>query len=109
MIEHGTGINPWTEWARIELAQLRNEEYVLPTVRKDYSGILVCLSKTEWPDLSAYTDPEVKWVMHKPWHAGIIVVSPDSARVQHLLTTYTERFANDFVARGEVLETGRVG
>ena len=45
MIEHGTGINPWTEWARIELAQLRGEDYVLPTVRKDYSGILVCLSK----------------------------------------------------------------
>jgi ATP-grasp domain len=109
MIEHGTGINPWTEWARIELAQLRNEDYVLPTVRKDYSGILVCLSKTEWPDLSAYNDPEVKWVMRKPWHAGVIVVSPESSRVQSLLNTYAERFANDFVARGEVLETGRVG
>ena len=109
MIEHGTGINPWTEWARIELAQLRNEAYVLPAVRKDYSGILVCLSKTEWPDLSAYTDPEVQWVMRKPWHAGVIVVSPDSHRVQSLLDQYAERFANDFVARGEVLETGRVG
>jgi hypothetical protein len=108
MIEHGTGINPWTEWARIELAQLRGEEYTPPIARKDYSGILVCLSKHEWPDLSAYDDPEVKWVMHKAWHAGIIVVSPESNRVQHLLTTYAERFAQDFVARGEVLETARV-
>jgi hypothetical protein len=108
MIEHGTGINPWTEWARIELAQLRGEEYTPPIARKDYSGILVCLSKHEWPDLSAYDDPEVKWVMHKAWHAGVIVVSPESNRVQHLLTTYAERFAQDFVARGEVLETGRV-
>jgi carbamoylphosphate synthase large subunit len=109
MIEHGTGINPWAEWARIELAQLRGEDYTLPITRKDYSGILVCLSRYEWSDLSSYDDPEVKWVMRKAWHAGVIVVSPESSRVQNLLNQYAERFANDFVARGEVLETGRVG
>ena len=107
MIEHGTGINPWTEWARIELAQFRGEPYTLPPVRPDHAGILVCLSQQEWPDLSGYTDPEVKWCMHKAWHAGLIVASPDAARVAALLEDYAERFARDFVAKGEVLDTGR--
>ena len=107
MIAHGTGVNVWAEWARIELAQLRGEDYALPKARKDYAGILVCLSKYEWPDLSDYNDAEVKWVMQKPWHAGVIVVSPDNARVQSLLNSYAERFGEDFVATGEVLETQR--
>ncbi len=107
MIEHGTGINPWVEWARIELALHRGEAYTLPSVRPDYAGILVCLSRQEWPDLSGYTDPEVQWRMHKAWHAGLIVASPDAARVAALLESYAERFAQDFVAQGHVLDTGR--
>ena len=107
MIEQGTGINPWTEWARIELAQLRGESYTLPTARRDSAGILVCLAKQEWPDLAAYADPEVIWRMHKPYHAGLIVTSPDSARVQTLLNHYAERFAQDFLTTGKPLETAR--
>jgi len=107
MIEHGTGINPWTEWARIELALHRGEAYTLPPVRPDCAGILVCLSRQEWPDLSGYSDPEVQWRMHKAWHAGLIVASPDAARVAALLESYAERFAQDFVAQGHVLDTGR--
>jgi biotin carboxylase len=108
MIEHGTGLNPWKEWARIELAQLRGEEYALPPIKQNYAGILVCLAKEEWPNLSRYDAPEVVWRMHKPWHAGLIVVSPDSARVQSLLNQYAAQFAHEFVAHGEALETGRV-
>jgi len=49
----------------------------------------------------------VQWRMHKAWHAGLIVASPDAARVAALLESYAERFAQDFVAQGEVLDTGR--
>ena len=107
MIECGTGINPWTEWARIELAQLRGETYSLPTARNDYAGILVCLARQEWPDLTSYDAPEVVWRMHKPYHAGLIATSPDHARVQVLLNEYVDRFAQDFLTTGKPLETAR--
>ncbi len=107
MIECGTGINPWTEWARIELAQLRGETYSLPTARNDYAGILVCLARQEWPDLTSYDAPEVVWRMHKPYHAGLIATSPDHTRVQTLLNSYVDRFAQDFLTTGKPLETAR--
>lgn len=108
MIEHGTGINPWVEWARMELAQARGEEYELPAPRGHYSGILVCLARQEHPDLSAYTDPEIVWRIPKKYHAGLIVASPDAERVRALLEGYAERFAHDFLTRAQPWETGRM-
>jgi hypothetical protein len=49
----------------------------------------------------------VVWRLRKPFHAGLIVVSPDAARVQALLDDYAARFARDFLARAEPWETGR--
>jgi len=108
MIEHGTGINPWVEWARMELATVRGDTYQLPGTQPNYAGILVCLARQERPDLSGYTDPEVAWRMHKPYHAGLIVVSPDAGRVQALLNHYAERFAQDFLTQATPMETGRM-
>jgi hypothetical protein len=108
MIEHGTGVNPWVEWARIELAGLRGEPYRLAQPRADTAGILVCLAKSEHPDLSSYADPEVVWRMQKPYHAGLIVRSPDAARVDALLDDYAGRFAAQFLIQGKPLETGRM-
>jgi hypothetical protein len=107
MIEQGTGINPWVEWARLELARHRGVPYVLPAVRQQHSGILVCLSRSEHPDLSGYSDPEVVWRMHKPYHAGLIVTSPDANRVEMLLNGYAERFAHDFLTQARPMDTGR--
>lgn len=107
MIEAATNVNPWREWARIEVANARGEQYRLGEARADAAGIAVCLARMEWPDLSSFDAPEVVWRMNKAWHAGLIVRSPDAARVQQLLNDYKERFAAEFVTRGEVLETGR--
>ncbi|BCX02200.1 MAG: hypothetical protein KatS3mg053_0138 [Candidatus Roseilinea sp.] len=107
MIEHAAGVNPWVEWARMEVAHFRGEDYTLPAVRRHYAGILICLARQEHPDLSGYDDPEVVWRLKKRHHAGLIVVSPDAARVQALLDSYARRFAEDFLARAEPWETGR--
>jgi biotin carboxylase len=107
MIEHGTGVNPWVEWARMEVAQVRGETYRLPTARPEYSGILVCLARQEHPDLSRYSDPEVVWRMSKKHHAGLIVASSDPERVEALLDAYARRFAEEFLTRAEPWETGR--
>jgi biotin carboxylase len=97
-VEYATGANLWREWARIEIANLRGENYQLPQTHSGYAGLINCLACQEWPDLSAYSDPEVMWKLSKKYHAGLIVSSPDAARVQSLLNSYAERFSHDFLA-----------
>jgi len=97
-VDYATGINLWTEWARIECAHLRGQSYKLPDVRGGYSGVINCLARQEWPDLSGYAEPEIVWKMAKKNHAGLIVASPDAARVEALLNDYSARFAQDFLA-----------
>jgi hypothetical protein len=97
MVEAATGVNLWREWAKIEIADARGEGYRVPEHRQDYAGVLVCLAKQEWPDLSAYTEPEIVWRMHKHHHAGLIVASSDPKRVQELLESYMARFYEDFL------------
>ena len=74
------------------------EKYKLPQTHSGYAGIINCLARQEWPDLSGYDDPEMVWRMNKKFHAGLIVASPDAARVETLLNNYAERFAHDFLA-----------
>ncbi len=107
MIEHATGVNLWVEWARIELARIHGDAYVPPTPRADFAGILVCLSHQQQPDLARYNAPEVVWRMQKPYHAGLILASPDPRRVEQLLGDYAQRFATEFMTRVAPMETGR--
>jgi hypothetical protein len=97
VVEAATGLNPWVEWAKIEVAG-EDGSYDLPPHRDDYAGIVVSLARQEWPDTSAYADAEIIWRMNKHHHAGLIVASPDAARVDELLNQYVERFATDFMA-----------
>lgn len=98
LVESAAGLNLWSEWARMEIAYARGESYTIPARRHDYAGILTCLARQEWPDTSAYDDPEVVYRVDKKHHAGLIVASPDAGRVEWLLGSYTERFGRDFLA-----------
>ena len=70
----------------------------LKQTRKEYAGIVLSLSKQEVPDTSAYDDPEIVYRVKKHHHAGLIVRSHKLERVEELLTSYAERFADDFIA-----------
>jgi hypothetical protein len=48
--------------------------------------------------MSSFTDPEIVFRVQKPHHAGLIVASPDAARIDALITDYTERYYRDFFA-----------
>ncbi|MFN3333138.1 MAG: ATP-grasp domain-containing protein [Caldilinea sp.] len=98
MLEHAAGINLWREWARLELAHLRGEEYMLPPTKEQYAGLVVSLARDPWPDTSTYNDPELVWRLHKEHHVGFIVASPDHSRVQTLIASYADRIAHDFTA-----------
>ncbi|WP_419806465.1 ATP-grasp domain-containing protein [Terriglobus sp.] len=96
LIEFSTGVNPWMEWARIEVAMLRGEDYHLTNLREQYAGSVICLAKQEAPDLSAYHDPEVVFRIKQKHHAGLIVLSPSADRVRDLVGSYQHRFERDF-------------
>ncbi|MCO6449402.1 MAG: hypothetical protein J5I90_01320 [Caldilineales bacterium] len=98
LVEAAAGINPWAEWARLLVAEANGETYVVPETRKDYAGIVTCLARQEWPDTSAYTDPEIIWRLQKKHHAGLLVGAADAGRVEELLWSYAGRFEQDFLA-----------
>jgi hypothetical protein len=102
VMEFANGVNPWVEWARIEVAQLRGETYQLPATKQEYAGSVLCLARQESPDISAYDAPEVVYRMQKHHHAGLIVQSTSAQRVNALLAEYSQRFLNDFCARMDV-------
>lgn len=95
--EAATGINLWAEWAKIEI-QRGETKYDLPPCRRDYAGLIISLARQEWPDTSAYQATEIVYRVNKRYHAGLIVQSPDPARVEQLLEEYTRRFYKDFYA-----------
>jgi hypothetical protein len=66
--------------------------------RGQFAGIVLSLARQEWPDMSAYTDPEIVMKVQKRHHAGLIVASPDQARVRQLVESYPARFYADFHA-----------
>jgi len=95
VVEAATGINLWREWARIEVL---GANYQLPAPRQEYAGIILTLSRQETPNTSAYTEPEIVKRLVKKHHAGLIVKSAESQRVESLLNSYAERFVGDFMA-----------
>ena len=98
LVEVASGLNLWGEWARMEIAYALHQPYTVAPTRHEYAGILVCLARQEWPDTSAYDDPEVVYRVDKKHHAGLVVSSPDPGRVEWLLGNYAERFTGDFLA-----------
>jgi len=98
MVEYATGVNLWREWATMELANIRGEVYPIPESANKYAGILICLARQQYPDLSAYDDPEVVWRLHKKNHAGLIIASENQNRIEELIDVYSRRFSADFLA-----------
>ena len=97
VVEAASGINLWREWARLEVAG-EDGQYQVPEPRLGYAGLALSLARQAEPDTSAYADPEIVMRVRKNHHAGLIVASPDPARVEALLDDYARRFAADFLA-----------
>ena len=101
MVDTATGINLWREWARLEITAGKLP-YDLPPTRNDYAGVIVSLARQQEPDTSAYNDPEIVERIKKYHHAGFVLKSPSPDRIEQLLHSYSQRFAEDFLARQPV-------
>jgi hypothetical protein len=97
-LEAASGHNLWREWARVEVAHARGESVGPVEPRREYAGLALSLARQEWPDTSAYDDPEIVFRVNKAHHVGLVVRSQSLARVRELLDTYAARFAQDFSA-----------
>jgi biotin carboxylase len=95
--EAATGVNLWAEWAKVEIAGGKTP-YRVPPVRHDFAGLLISLARQEHPDTSSFQDPEIVWRMEKKHHVGLILRSPDPARIEQLIHDYAQRFRQDFFA-----------
>ena len=85
LVEAATGVNLWREWARIEVANLRERGLRRrPNSAESYAGSVLCLAQTAEPDTSAFDAPEIVYRMKKHHHAGLIVRSDDPERVRQL-------------------------
>jgi len=98
VLEAATGLNLWREWARMEVLGDQKEVAKVKPLRNEYAGIVLSLAKQDQPDTSSYDDREIVYRVKKLHHAGLIVRSKKLERVEELLTQYTQRFADDFVA-----------
>jgi biotin carboxylase len=107
LIEGATGINLWREWAKIETAPEPAEPgaYQLPEPQQNYAGVIITLARQEYPDTTAYQEPEIVWRLNKRHHVGFVVAAQDPDRVKFLLDQYTPRVANDFSATVPPLES----
>ncbi len=97
VVEAATGINLWREWAKIEIAG-EHGSYAPPPSRGGHAGIVLSLARQEEPDMTAYQDPEIVTRIRKRHHAGVIVSSDSGSRVRDLLSSYVQRFYQDFHA-----------
>ena len=99
MVEASSGINLWYEWAKLEAAVAGGEKYKLPKVRNEYAGIIVSLTRQEWPDTQQFNDPEIAWRMTEmPNHVGMVVQHAKRERVLELLDDYALRIQRDYHA-----------
>lgn len=93
-----SGVDLFFEQARVDMCRFRGEPYTLNPERQLNAGLLVCLSKDQHPDLSFCDSEEVVWKLRKDYHAGMVVASPASDRVSHLMREYSERLAAEHLA-----------
>lgn len=96
MVEAASGINLWTEWANIEHAVLTGKKYKLPAADDLMAGIIVTLSKYEWPDYEKFTDPEIWWRLSKAHHIGLIFQDKDPNRITELLAKYSAIIRDEY-------------
>lgn len=103
VLEHACGFSLWREWAKLETATKANP-YQPPKLRKDYAGIALALANQDAPDTSHYEDEEIVYRVTKPKHIGLIFYSESEEKLNELLTSYSERIAQDFLTTAPVKE-----
>jgi len=97
LVEASSNINIWREWAKIEDALLRGENYEVAKPTGYYSGLIVALIKDKEPDYNEFECEEVVKFIPIDYHVGIVYKSNDSAKVQERLDLAAEKIQDHFL------------
>lgn len=97
MVEAATGVNLWSEWAKLEI-EGEGFAYKAPQTRQEFGGVVISLARDEDPDTRSFTDPEIIERLKKKNHIGFVLRSPKQERVEELLKAYLDRIAREFHA-----------
>lgn len=93
-----TGIDLFLESARLELDWL-DGGYQAPEAYRKEAGIVLCLSREKEPSVDFCAGiPEVLWTLHEGHHAGCVVASPDSQKVDEIVAVVKENLRRDHLA-----------
>ena len=96
MIECATGIDLWSEWAKLELCQLSGESYVVPKASQGNGAVTIRTVSEHQPDLSEFLVPEVQIVVDKPYHAGFVLAATSVKDLAKIQDDLAERLAARF-------------
>lgn len=93
-----TGIDLFLESARLELDWLDGNYSLAKPYRKE-AGIVLCLSRDKTPSTEFCGGvPEVEWTLHHDHHAGCVVASSKSERIDDLVEQIKGCLARDHLA-----------
>lgn len=94
------GIDLFVESARLELHWLKGmKTYKLPKTFHKESGIVLCLSHEEHPKPEVFNGiKEIVWTLQRDYHAGCVVASSDSDRIDDLVKEILKSLEQDYLA-----------
>lgn len=91
MVEAATGINLWKEWAKIEDSLLKNADYEIAEPTELYSGLIIALTKNQFPDYTEFECNEVVRFLPIDYHVGIVYKSESENTVREKLDEAAEK------------------
>ncbi|WP_326983785.1 ATP-grasp domain-containing protein [Chryseobacterium sp. MYb264] len=91
LVEASSNINIWREWAKIEDALLRGNNYKISKPTGYYSGLIIALIKDKEPNYTEFESEEVVKFLPIDYHVGIVYKSNDSKIVQEKLDKAAEK------------------
>jgi hypothetical protein len=97
MVEAASGVNLWSEWAKLEMCRTVGE-YDLPELKQRYGGVVISLARQEHPDTSPFTDPEIVQRIDMKNHIGFVLAADQPERIEELLVDYMTRIQRDYHA-----------
>ncbi len=98
LVEQECGVNLWREWARLEVAYLKGEDYKVRPHNPRLGGLLLCLSKQEEPPMDRFSHPGVTWRLAENYHAGLVAASKDAEELTGLMTRYHRQLEEGILA-----------
>lgn len=96
MVAASTGVNLWSEWARMESAVVNQRSYVVSANQYQPAAIVITLSKYKDTDTSFLDHPSIVWRMNKEHHVGFIAVDKNADELSKVVDHFTEVIQRDY-------------